>query len=91
MLKSLTLLALLGGVSHAKVVNYMQLGDDWPADSSYTDNMCAGDYQSPINLKSDVEKVKFEDDNFFKHYEDLNSLEQSYQFKTTWLGDKFTA
>jgi len=38
MLKSLTLLALLGGVSHAKVVNYMQLGDDWPTDTSYTDN-----------------------------------------------------
>jgi carbonic anhydrase len=90
MLKSLTLLALFGHVSHAKVVNYMQLGDDWPTDTSYTDNMCAGEYQSPINLRSDFEEVKFEDDKFFKHYEDLETS-SVFTYQTNWLADKFTA
>ena len=73
MLKYLPLVALFGRVSHAKVVNYMQLGDDWIGDTSYTDNMCDGEYQSPINLMSNATRVDYADDKFFKHYEDLVS------------------
>lgn len=50
MLKQLAVSALLGHLSHGKVVNYASLGDDWPEDKTISNNECSGDYQSPINL-----------------------------------------
>lgn len=46
LLKSIALLALLGGrVSGAGTkVNYAKLGEDWPSDKEIKNNECAGDY-----------------------------------------------
>lgn len=90
MMKKLAVLALLNDMTMSAAVNYAKLGDDWPDDSSISDNKCGGDYQSPINLISSVETVSYQDDKFFKHYEDLES-NAVFTYKTKWLGDKFTA
>lgn len=91
MLKHLTFLALMGRASCAGgVTNYASLGDDWPTDSSIADNECAGDYQSPIDLQSNFTKVPYKDDNFFKHYEDLDSAHDGFAHKTAWLAGGFT-
>lgn len=91
MLKSIALIALLGGRVYGASgpVNYAQLGKDWPTDTDIKDNKCGGDYQSPIDLKTDLDKIKHADENFFKHYEDLSS-NTFYQYKNTWLKDPYT-
>ena len=45
MLRNVSYMALIGRVfSAGGAVNYMQLGDDWPTDSSISNNECAGDF-----------------------------------------------
>ena len=51
--------------------------------------MCGGDYQSPIDLKTDFKKIKHADESFFKHYEDLES-DSTYEFMNKWIADSYT-
>lgn len=79
MLRNVSYMALIGRVfSAGGAVNYMQLGDDWPTDSTIDNNECAGDFQSPIDLRSNFTTVKYEDDKFFKHYEDLDAAADQF-------------
>ena len=77
-------MALVGRVFGA-AVDYAKHGSDWEQD------MCKdGDYQSPIDLKSDLANVYYEDDKFFKHYEDMDATHDAETYKTTWSADEFT-
>jgi hypothetical protein len=76
MLKTLTLTALMGQLSTSSgaAIDYTKMGENWPD----TDATCKGDFQSPIDLKSDFDKVDYANDNFFKHYENLDTITDLY-------------
>lgn len=82
MLKYVSAITLVGRVFGA--TDYTKHGDDWAVDQ------CAGDYQSPIDLKTDFENTYYEDDKFFKHYEDLDTLHDGFEYKSTWMPNDFT-
>lgn len=45
MLKSLSFMALVGHVSCAGgAIDYTKIGEDWPTDSSISNNECAGEF-----------------------------------------------
>ena len=76
-------MALLGRVFG--VVDYAKHGADWKEDQCKD-----GAYQSPIDLKDDFDNVYYEDDKFFKHYEDMDSAHDVTEYKVTWLDNEFT-
>ena len=80
-----SLLPILAAVitsNNAAYIDYSQLGKNWP--QAFPNSECGGDYQSPIDLKTDAPKISFEDDKYFKHYEDMDTT------KINWLNEKFT-